>query len=156
MIDNYIEKIECKILLIEDNADHAELLINCFEDYFPIDNIYHAPDGEIGLNYLLGLGDFADRAKYPLPTIVLLDLRLPKVDGLEALIKIKSVDELKNIPIIILTSSENPNDISKAYRLYANSYLVKPFDYEKLLKLVKAIYMYWLERNTTLRKINNE
>ena len=136
------------ILLIEDNDDHAELVSRCFEDHHVANRFIRVSDGEAALAYLFRRAPFADDEQFPLPNLILLDLRLPKVDGLDVLIQIKSSDALRQIPVVILTSSEAEKDIVKAYQHYVNSYLVKPLDFDKFKALMDDLGFYWLCWNT--------
>jgi len=135
------------ILLVEDNEDHAELVRRSFADNQVANRIHHVKDGEEALNYLFRRGEYADQEKSPVPNLVLLDLRLPKVDGIEVLKEIKASARLKSIPVVVLTSSLAETDIAKAYANNANSYLVKPVDFEKFTKLMKDLGYYWLAWN---------
>lgn len=136
------------ILLIEDNEDHAELVIRNLEEQAGNNVIYHVSDGEQALDYLFHRGAFCQPEDAPRPHLILLDLRLPKIDGLGVLKAIKASEELKIIPTIVLTSSESKTDISAAYANFANSFLVKPMQYENYVKLMKELGTYWLECNT--------
>ena len=135
------------VLLVEDNPAHAELVIRSFEDHRIANRIHHVSDGEEALDYLLRRGAYADPAKSPTPHMVLLDLRLPKIDGLEVLKEIKSVKELEKIPTVIFTTSSAEVDVAKAYGYHANSYLVKPVNFEKFNQLMDDIGFYWLAWN---------
>ncbi len=135
------------VLLVEDNASHAELVIRSFEDHRIANRIHHVFDGEEALDYLLRRGDYADPAKSPMPHMVLLDLRLPRIDGLEVLKEIKSVKELEKIPTVIFTTSSAEMDVAKAYEYHANSYLVKPVNFEMFNQLMDDIGFYWLAWN---------
>ena len=135
------------VLLVEDNPAHAELVIRSFEDHRIANRIHHVSDGEEALDYLLRRGAYADPAKSPTPHMVLLDLRLPKIDGLEVLKEIKSVKELEKIPTVIFTTSSAEVDVAKAYEYHANSYLVKPVNFEKFNQLMDDIRYYWLACN---------
>lgn len=132
------------ILLVEDNEDHAELVQRSFQENQVANRIHHVMDGEAALDYLLrpqpGNGN-------PRPNLILLDLRLPKVDGLDVLKEIKSHEPLKTIPVVILTSSEAEKDIAMAYAYHANSYLVKPVDFRKFTCMMKDLGFYWLGWN---------
>jgi len=132
------------ILLVEDNNAHAELVKRSFEQHRVANQVQHVVDGQQALDYLFRNGDYADINKYPDPHIVLLDLRLPKVDGLEVLKQIKSADQLHNLPVIILTTSSAEQDIAKAYDYNANSYVVKPMDYDKFTSLMDDLGFYWM------------
>ena len=135
------------ILLVEDNAAHAELVIRSFEDHQIANKIIHVKDGEEALNYLFRKGKFVDPLVSSMPHVVLLDLRLPRVDGLEVLKEIRSADSLKGLPVVILTTSSGEADIARAYDYHANSYLVKPIDFQQFIELMKQFGYYWLETN---------
>ncbi len=135
------------ILLVEDNVDHAELILRAFQDRRTTGEIYHVPDGEVALDYLFRQGPYANPAKSPRPYAVLLDLRLPKIDGLEVLKEIKRNTELRCIPVIILTTSEASNDLLRACEYQANSYLVKPVDFNQFIRLMDDFKNYWLKWN---------
>lgn len=132
------------ILLVEDNEDHAELIQRNFRDNQVANKIYWVKDGEEALDYLFQRGAYADRV---CPHLILLDLRLPKVDGIEVLKTIKTDEKLKSIPVVVLTSSESEKDIRKVYEYYANSYLVKPIDFQQFTKLMRDLGFYWLGWN---------
>ncbi len=135
------------ILLVEDNPDHTELVIRSFEDHRVANKIFHVADGEKALDYLFRRGEFEDSKKSPSPDIILLDLCLPKIDGLEVLKEIKSNAALRRIPVVILTTSEAEKDLAAAYDYHANSYLVKPVDFDKFTKLMDDLGFYWLAWN---------
>ena len=138
---------EAIVLLVEDNPHHAEmisrLLMNCGITH----RIQHLSDGEAALDYLFQQGAYADDLECLKPHLVLLDLRLPKVDGLEVLEQIKSSEDLRSLPVVVLSSSDADRDIAAAYRRYANSYLVKPIDYEKFALMIETLCLYWLTLN---------
>ncbi|MEQ8173412.1 MAG: response regulator [Candidatus Eremiobacterota bacterium] len=135
------------ILLVEDNDDHAELVMRSFEEHRVANRIIRVSDGEAAINFLFRKGDFSDREKNPLPNLILLDLRLPKIDGLEVLAEIKTSEELRKIPVVVLTSSEAEKDITKSYSNYVNSYLVKPLDFDKFTTMMNELGFYWLGWN---------
>ncbi|MFA6224797.1 MAG: response regulator [Methanoregula sp.] len=135
------------ILLVEDNEAHAELVIRGMRDPQVANTIHHVSDGEKALDYIFGRGVYMDPVQYPRPNIVLLDLRLPQVDGLEVLMTIKTTPSLLRIPVVILTSSDAKNDIATSYDYHANSYIVKPLDIKTFIKLVKELEFYWLGWN---------
>lgn len=135
------------ILLVEDNSAHAEIIIRLLGDYRIANHVYHVSDGEAALDYLFRRGVYADGLKFPFPQLVLLDLRLPKIDGLEVLKQLKSNQDLRLLPVVVLSSSEAQRDITAAYRQDANSYLVKPADYEQFVVLIKTLGLYWLTLN---------
>lgn len=135
------------ILLVEDNPAHAELVIRSFESQRVVNRIFHVKDGEEALDYLFHRGHYQDPATSPRPNVILLDLRLPKVDGLEVLREIKSSEGLKRIPVVVLTTSQAEIDASRAYDYHANSYLVKPLDFEHFTRLMEELGFYWLGWN---------
>ncbi len=135
------------ILLVEDNPDHAELVQRSFEDHRVANRLVHVSDGEAALDYLFRRRRFADAAAAPRPHVILLDLRLPKVDGLEVLSKVKAAPELHHIPVVIITTSATDRDMTEAYDLHANSYLVKPVDFDQFTRLMDDLGFYWLAWN---------
>jgi two-component system response regulator len=135
------------ILLVEDNEAHAELVIRGMRDQQVGNKIHHVADGEQALDYLFMRGAYADPVENPRPNLVLLDLRLPRVDGLEVLKTIKTTPSLLRIPVVILTSSDAENDIAKSYDYHANSYVVKPLDFKTFTRLMKELGFYWLGWN---------
>jgi CheY-like chemotaxis protein len=136
------------ILLVEDNQAHAELVMRNMRTQRVANKIYHVLDGQEALDFLLHKGDFADAKKSPHPNLILLDLRLPRVDGLEVLKFIKESPDLKRIPVVILTSSDAEADIARSYDYHANSYVVKPLDFNMFTKLMSDLGFYWLGWNT--------
>jgi CheY-like chemotaxis protein len=136
------------VMLVEDNADHAELVIRTLEDHRIANKVIHFSEGQSALDYLFRRNEYEDPASSPRPDMVLLDLRLPGIDGLEVLRLIKERDELKNVPVIILTTSEAEKDVASAYSHHVNSYLVKPVGYEEFSKLMNDLGYYWLSWNT--------
>ncbi len=135
------------ILLVEDNPDHAELVKRSFQEHRMLNKIHHVLDGEAALDYLFHQGMYTDPQQSPRPHVILLDLRLPKVDGLQVLGRIKADDDLRLIPVVILTTSEAEKDLARAYRHHANSYLVKPVDFGKFVQLMDDLGFYWLGWN---------
>ena len=136
------------VMLVEDNVDHAELVMRTLEDHKIANKIRHFTDGQSALDYLFRRGEFSNPKSSPRPHIILLDLRLPRVDGLEVLESIKQTEELKTIPVVILTTSEAEKDVTRAYSNYANSYLVKPMGFDEFRKLMEDLGFYWLSWNT--------
>ncbi|MBW4054082.1 MAG: response regulator [Proteobacteria bacterium] len=135
------------ILLVEDNPDHAELVMRNMEDFQVANKIIHVEDGEAALDYLWGRGEYADRRSFPIPHLMLLDLRLPKVDGLEVLKEVKSNADLRAMPVVILTTSDAERDMAKAYKFHANSYVTKPVNFGEFSRLLKDLGFYWLAWN---------
>ena len=134
------------ILLVEDNLDHAELVMRSFRDHRSA-RITHLTDGESALDYLFRRGRYSDPERWPLPRIVLLDLRLPKVRGLDVLRRIRTSRQFTDIPIVILTSSHAEADVGEAYDHHVNSYLIKPLEFDKFSKLMSDLGSYWLDWN---------
>ncbi len=135
------------ILLVEDNPDHAELVIRNMEHFKVANKIVHLDDGEAALDYLYGNGEYADRKRFPLPHLMLLDLRLPKVDGLQVLREVKCNDTLRALPVVVLTTSDAERDLAMAYKYHANSYLTKPVDFNDFSRLLGDLGFYWLAWN---------
>lgn len=136
------------ILLIEDNKDHANLVIRSMQDLRVANTIFHVDDGQKALDFLFHEGDYRDAGSSPYPNLVLLDLRLPKVEGLDVLKTIKESPTLHHIPVVILTSSEAESDIARSYDYHANSYIVKPLDFKTFTRLMDELGFYWLGWNT--------
>jgi two-component system response regulator len=135
------------ILLVEDDASHAELVIEGLRGHRVANSIFHVTTGKDALDYLFRENDYSDPESSPRPHIILLDLRLPKVDGLEVLKRIKENELLHSIPVVVLTSSDADRDIQRAYELNANSYLVKPVDFLDFTKMLETLGYYWLAWN---------
>ena len=136
------------VMLVEDNADHAELVMRQLRDHRIVNRIIHLTDGQAALDYLQHRAPYDDRAANPLPDIILLDLRLPKVDGMQVLKELKETEKLRSIPVVILTTSKGEQDVAQAYEYRANSYIVKPVDYELFRELMNNLGFYWLAWNT--------
>jgi two-component system response regulator len=132
------------ILLVEDNQFDAELTIHTLESHHLANRIKVAEDGAEALDYLFGLGQYAGAEPHRPPRLILLDLKLPKLNGLEVLATLKSDDRTKLIPVVMLTSSKEDPDIKKAYDLGANSYVVKPIDFNAFSDTIGKLGMYWL------------
>lgn len=135
------------ILLVEDDPAHAEIVRRNFDDFHLVNRMVHVSDGQAALDYLYQREGFADAAQCPAPGLVLLDLRLPKVDGLEVLKIIKADPGLQHIPVVILTTSEAESDMAKAYSHHVNSYLVKPVEFDRFVALMRSLGYYWLAWN---------
>ena len=140
MMDQQIGR-PIEILLVEDNPGDVRLTIEALKEGKVYNNLSVVPDGTEAMEYLRKQGRHAESIR---PDLVLLDLNLPKKDGREVLIDIKTDEELKSIPVIILTSSQAEEDVLKAYNNYANCYVTKPVDVDQLFKIVKAIENFWL------------
>ncbi len=144
------KKVDAKplsILLVEDNLAHAELVQRSFEGHRVANKIYHVADGKAALAYLFRQGAYADEKRRPRPHMILLDLRLPKIGGLDVLRQIKTSEELKHIPVVILTTSAAERDMLRAYEHNANGYVVKPLDLEAFQQLMQEIGYFWLGWN---------
>jgi two-component system, response regulator len=133
-----------EILLVEDNPSDAKLTIRALQKNNLCNNITHVSDGAEALDFIFGQGKYDGRSIDNKPRIVLLDLKMPKVDGLEVLKVIKSDERTKNIPVIVMTSSKEDNDIRTAYSYGVNSYVVKPVGFENFSKAVVELGMYWM------------
>lgn len=135
------------ILLVEDNPNDAELTQRALTRAHVANDIHVVRDGAEALEFLFGEGAYAGRARPALPRVVLLDLKLPKVDGLEVLRRVKADERTKLIPVVVLTSSREESDLVASYHLGANSYIVKPVDSDKFFEAVHEIGLYWLLLN---------
>jgi CheY-like chemotaxis protein len=135
------------ILLVEDDPAHAEIVKRNLDDLRVANRLVHLEDGQQALDYLYRREEFSDLEKFPRPHLILLDLRLPKVDGLEVLKVVKSDLDLNRIPVVVLTTSSAERDMVEAYGYHANSYLVKPVDFGQFGALMEALGYYWLAWN---------
>jgi two-component system response regulator len=141
------EREDVHVLLIEDDVDHQELVRRAFLGGGARVALRVARHGEEALDYLFRRGEYEDPARSPRPRLILLDLRLPRRDGLEVLAEITSSPELRAIPAVVLTTSESDHDVARALAQHANSYLVKPVDYTRFEKLIVDVEAYWLNLN---------
>ena len=141
-IDNEVE-----ILLVEDNQTDAELTIRALKKRNLANRLEWVKDGAEALDFIFATGKYAERNVNNTPKVILLDLRLPKVDGLEVLRKIKSDERTKTIPVVILTSSNEDRDITECYKLGVNSYINKPVDFDHFSETVAKLGFYWLLMN---------
>jgi len=139
---------QTEILLVEDNPEDAEMAIRAFKKNKLTNNISLVNDGAKALDFIFAKGEFKNRDITKNPKIVLLDLKLPKVSGLEVLKKIKENPKTRHIPVIVLTSSNEERDKIQSYNLGVNSYIVKPVDFDKFVQAVKNLGVYWLLLNT--------
>ena len=135
------------ILLVEDNPAHAELVRRSLENHRVANRLNHVPDGEQAMDYLEHRGAYADPVSSPIPQVVLLDLRLPRMDGLEVLSRMKASQTLRQIPVVIVSTSDAEQDVARAYQTHANSYVVKPVDFQKFSSLMDDLGFYWLAWN---------
>jgi CheY-like chemotaxis protein len=138
---------EVEILIVEDNHEDAELVIRALRKQHLANNFIHLIDGAEALDFLYGFGKYVQRNISLIPKIILLDLKMPKVNGLEVLRMIKSEIHTKMIPVVVLTSSAQDPDIKTAYELGANSYIVKPIEFNNFAKIISDLGLYWLVIN---------
>lgn len=143
-MDNYVE-----IILIEDNPYEAELAIRSLKKNNLANNLTHIDDGAEALDFIFAKGKYENRGGLPKPKLILLDLNLPKVSGIEILRQIKSNELTRSIPVVIMTSSKEEKDIIDSYHYGVNSYLVKPVSFETFTKAIKDLGFYWLLLNHT-------
>lgn len=140
-------KHEIEILLVEDNASDAEMTIRALKKNGIGNNVVHLKDGAEAIDFVFGTGQFENRNVNHQPKIILLDLKMPKVSGIEVLKTLKSDDRTKAIPVIVLTSSQEDPDIKVCYELGVNSYIVKPVGFENFTKAISELGVYWLLLN---------
>ncbi len=138
---------EIEVLLVEDNMNDAELAIRALSKSKIGSNLVHVKDGSSAIDFLFGKGLFAGRNINNRPKLILLDLKMPKMDGIEVLTIIKDNELTKKIPVVVLTSSKENPDIERAYALGANSYIVKPVEFDGFIRAVSEIGSYWLLYN---------
>ncbi|GEO11177.1 response regulator [Segetibacter aerophilus] len=135
---------EVEILLVEDNMSDAELVTRALRKVNLANNLVHVKDGEEALEFIFAEGRYAERKIKNVPRLILLDIKMPKVDGIEVLRQIKSHEATKTIPVVIMTSSKEELDIIKSYQLGVNSYVVKPVDFNNFSKAVSELGLYWV------------
>ena len=135
------------ILLAEDSPDDVVLIKRALEEAHVKNPVLVVSDGEEALAYLEGAGKYSDRIRFPLPDIMLLDLKMPKVNGFDVLLAMRQRPELHNVRVLVLTSSEDIRDVNKAYELGASSFLVKPLEFQNFASLMRALNYFWLQRN---------
>ncbi len=138
---------EVEILLVEDNMYDAELTIRALKKNNLANKLVHLEDGQEALDFIFAEGDYSDRKIEDIPKVILLDLKMPKINGIQVLQRIKSDERTKKIPVIVLTSSKEDPDIQECYRLGVNSYVVKPVQFEKFLQAVSELGLYWMLLN---------
>lgn len=138
---------ERAILLVEDNPDDEALTLRAFKKHNITNEVVVARDGAEALEYLFGTGRYAGRDLRLMPQLILLDLKLPKVDGLEVLRKIRGDDRTRLLPVVVLTSSTEERDLVESYRLGANSYVHKPVDFTQFVEAARQLGLYWLLMN---------
>ena len=138
---------DATVLIVEDNEDDFLLLERAFHKAEIEADLKWVKDGSDAKAYLLGEGPYADRVAYPLPVFILADLKMPRMDGFELLSWVRSIPAFRRLPFVVLTSSNQNSDINRAYDMGANSYLVKPGEFQDLRRLSKSIRFYWLSVN---------
>jgi CheY-like chemotaxis protein len=136
-----------EILLVEDNPQHVELTLRALGKYNLANHVLVAKDGAEALEFIFATGPYSQRRIENGPKVILLDLKLPKVDGLEVLRRIKSDERTKAIPVVVVTTSEQEQDVVESYKLGANSYIVKPVSFEKFVQAVAELGFYWMLLN---------
>lgn len=146
MMEN-TENNDVEIILVEDNPDDAALTIRALRKHNLVNKLVHLPDGAEALDFLFGTGNYANRNTDNLPKFILLDLKMPKINGIEVLQKVKADARTKMIPVVVLTSSAEDPDIKICYDLGANSYIIKPVEFDNFVKTVTEIGLYWMIRN---------
>jgi two-component system response regulator len=144
--DNAVE-----ILLVEDNPRDAELTIRALKKKNLANSLYHVEDGVEALDFLFARGRYSDRDINNAPKVVLLDLKLPRVDGLEVLTAIKADERTNSIPVVVVTSSTEDPDVKKAYQLGANSYVIKPIQFDAFMEAMVKVGIYWLMVNHPIK-----
>ena len=135
------------ILLVEDNQDDVELTLHALRREHLANNMFSVSDGEEALDFLFCSGRYSDRSFDHPPRLVLLDLKLPKVNGLEVLKRLKGDARTKAVPVVVLTSSKEERDLVESYNLGANSYIQKPVDFDRFREIVKSTGLYWMVTN---------
>ena len=141
------------ILQAEDDENDVIFLKYVFKSAGIPNPLVAVADGQEVIDYLSGTGAFSDRLAHPIPTLIFLDLKMPKINGLEVLEKLKADPELRSIPVVMLTSSNESADVIKSYELGANSYIVKPVDIDNFYQAIKELGLYWLIQNQTAKAV---
>ncbi len=138
---------EVEILLVEDNVSDAEMTIRALKKNHIVNTLVHLKDGAEALDFIFGTGQYSGRNTRNKPKVILLDLKMPKVDGIEVLRKLKSAEDTKVIPVVVLTSSREDPDVRTCYELGVNSYIVKPVGFDNFSKAIAELGMYWVLLN---------
>lgn len=135
------------VLLVEDNLDDADLIRHAFRKAGITNPVALVHDGDKAIDYLLGRGDYVDRRLFPAPRLILLDLKLPRRSGIEVLAAIRTTEAVRNLPVVVLTSSNQEDDIRRAYDTGANAYLVKPIGGDALVTMIRSVDAFWIKMN---------
>lgn len=138
---------EAEILLVEDNANDVEFTLRALEKHNLATKVFVVKDGEEALEFIFATGRYAERNVSPLPKVILLDLKLPKVNGLEVLKKVKADPRTKMIPVVVVTSSKEDSDLKESYKLGVNSYIVKPIEFDDFAAALSQVGLYWMILN---------
>jgi two-component system response regulator len=138
---------EIEILLVEDTRSDAEMTMRALKKNKIGNNITHLKDGREALDFLFGIGEYAGRDVKKMPRVILMDLKMPRMDGIDALREIKANELTKKIPVVVLTSSKENPDVQKCYALGVNSYIVKPVEFVDFIKVVSDLGLYWVLHN---------
>ena len=137
-------KYGIEILLVEDNSSDAEMTIDALKKSNLANRLLHLKDGAVALDFIFAHGEYSDREVAATPKVILLDLKMPKVNGLQVLEKIRGDERTKRVPVVVLTSSKEDPDIQKCYDLGVNSYVVKPVEFDKFQKAISDLGLYWM------------
>ena len=141
------DAIEIDILIVEDNPRDVELGLRALRKHNLANKVAVVQDGAEALDFLFGVGAYANREREPLPKVVLLDLKLPKIGGIEVLRKLRAEERTRLLPVVVMTASEEERDIMETYQLGVNSYVVKPMDFTQFAKVVADLGYYWVFTN---------
>lgn len=142
-----VDADQIEILLVEDSPEDAELTLRALRKHNLANRIHHAKDGVEALDFLFARGRYAEQSTLRMLRVVLLDLKLPRMDGLEVLERMRTDPRTKVVPVVVLTSSREDPDVARSYSLGANSYIVKPIEFEEFVKVVSSLGLYWLLLN---------